>query len=139
MAQALNAYYEKQHTSDPLVLGTVDQVRDLFVAVRAKYPPGSALLVTVVPADDPWASELMVGINGDRGVLRYAGEDSPARGCYSKSATPSNAEPVVYYFVTADSEFPPNAEIPVADVEAAMIDYLTTGQRPAAVQWQTIG
>ncbi len=138
MAQALNVYYEKRHTADPVVVTTPDEVRDLFAEVRAKYSAGTALLMTVVPADDPWASELTVGIDGDKGVLRYAGEDSPPAGCFSKSATPSNAEPVVYYLVTADSEFPPHAELPVTDLEAAVIDYLTTDQRPRGIEWQTI-
>jgi hypothetical protein len=53
VAQALNVYYEKQHTGDPVVVTTPDEVRNLFAAVRAKYPAGTALLMTVVPADDP--------------------------------------------------------------------------------------
>jgi hypothetical protein len=79
-----------------------------------------------------------VGIDGDKGVLRYAGEDSPPAGCFSKSAGPSNAEPVVYYFVTADNEFPPHAELPLAELESAVIDYMATGQRPEVIEWQTI-
>ncbi|MFC6091641.1 Imm1 family immunity protein [Saccharothrix lopnurensis] len=138
MAHTLNVYYEKQHTADPVVVTTPEDIRDLFAAVRAKYPAGTALLMTVVPADYPWASELTVGIDGDKGVLRYAGQDSPPTGCFSKSAEPSNTEPVIYYFVTADNEFPPCAEIPVTDLETALIDYMTTGQRPETIEWQTI-
>lgn len=138
MAQALNVYYEKQHTADPVVVTTPGEVGDLFAEVGAKYSAGTALLMTVVPADDPWASELTVGIDGNKGVLRYAGEDGPPAGCFSKSATLSNPEPVVYYFVTADSEFPPHAELPVTELEAAVVDYLTTGQRPRCIEWQTV-
>ncbi|WP_433271798.1 Imm1 family immunity protein [Actinosynnema sp. CS-041913] len=134
----MNVYYERQHTADPVVITTPDVVRDLFTDVRAKYKAGTALLMTVVPADAPWASELTVGIDGDKGALRYAGEDSPPTGWFSKSVTPSNPESVVYYFVTADSEFPPHAELAVTELEAAVIDYLTTGQRPSSIEWQTV-
>ncbi|WP_367130984.1 Imm1 family immunity protein [Saccharothrix sp. HUAS TT1] len=58
-----------------------------------------------------------MGIDGDKGGLRYAGEDSPP----------------------ADSEFPPHAELPVAELEAAVVDYLTTGRRPEGIEWQTAG
>jgi hypothetical protein len=93
------------------------------------------VLLTVVVSDDPWKSELSVGIDGNKGVLHYAGEDTPPNGVYSKSPTPTNAEPVVYYYVTADTEFPPNAEIPVSMVETSLIEYLTTsGERPH-VRW----
>ncbi|WP_158843712.1 Imm1 family immunity protein [Saccharothrix deserti] len=136
MAQALNVYYDAGHADDPVTVTTPDEVREVFAAVRGKYPAGSAVLLTIVPAADPWASELNAGIDGDVGVLRYSGEDHP-KGVYSKNPTPSNAEPVIYYYVTADTEFPPNAEVPMADVEAAVIDYLTTGQRPEVVEWQS--
>ncbi|MFC6088781.1 Imm1 family immunity protein [Saccharothrix lopnurensis] len=46
-------------------------------------------------------------------------------------------EPVIYYYVTADTEFPPDSEVPVADVEAAVVDYLTTGHRPGSVVRQS--
>jgi hypothetical protein len=135
VAQELNVYYEDGHADDPVVVSTPEEVREVFAAVRGKYPAGSAVLLTVVPTADPWVSELNAGIDGDVGVLHYSGEDHP-EGAYSRSPTPSNTDPVIYYYVTADTEFPPNAEVPAADVEAAVIDYLTTGQRPTVVDWQ---
>ncbi|XVS62334.1 Imm1 family immunity protein [Actinosynnema sp. CA-299493] len=135
MAQELNVYYEDGHADDPVVVTTPEEVRELFAAVRGKYPAGSAVLLTVVPAADPWVSELNAGIDGDVGVLHYSGEDCP-EGVHSHSSTPSNTDPVIYYYVTADTEFPPDAEVPATDVEAAVIDYLTTGQRPTVVDWQ---
>jgi hypothetical protein len=111
----------------------------LLTAVREKYPAGSAVLLTVVLQDDPWGPELTVGLDGDNGVLRYAGDDHPA-GVYSRNSTPTNQHPVVYYFVTADSEFPPDAEVALTTVEAAMIEYMTTaGKRPTAVDAQGHG
>ncbi|MFT7834919.1 Imm1 family immunity protein [Saccharothrix sp. BKS2] len=135
MAQGLNVYYDDGHADNPVVITEPEEVRELFVALRGKYSAGSAVLLTIVPVSDPWSSELNAGIDGDVGVLHYSGEDHP-EGVYSRSSTPSNAEPVIYYYVTADTEFPPNSEVPVADVEAAVVDYLTTGHRPESVVWQ---
>jgi hypothetical protein len=139
VAHALNIHYNAEHADNPAVVTTPDEVRTLLATVRSTYPAGSAALLTVVVSDDPWKSELSVGIDGEKGVLHYAGEDTPPNGVYSKSPTPTNAESVVYYYVTADTEFPPDAEIPVGAVETALIEYLTTsGERPTSVDWQTV-
>jgi len=132
----LNAYYTTEHADDPVVVASADDVAGLLDAVREKYPDGAAVLITVLVADDPWGQELSVGVDGDKGVLRYSGHGD-FRGSYSKSVEPSNAEPVIYYYVTADSEFPPNSEVPISTVQAAVVEYLATGgQRPSAAEWQ---
>ncbi|WP_374059043.1 Imm1 family immunity protein [Saccharomonospora sp. NB11] len=70
--------------------------------------------------------------------MHYSGEGTPPNGVYSENPTPSNPSPVIYYYVSADTEFPANAEIPFSTVEAAVVEYLTTeGEQPAAVNWQT--
>jgi hypothetical protein len=133
----LNIYYEAEHADSPVIVANPNEVRALFAAVRDKYSAGSAVLLTIVLSDDPWGPELSGGINGDKGVLRYAAESYP-EGMYSKSATPTNPEPVIYYYVTADTEFPANAEVSSPTVETAVTEYLTTaGKRPTAVEWQT--
>jgi hypothetical protein len=132
----LNAYYTAEHADDPVVVAGPDDVAALLDAVGEKYPEGAAVLITVLVADDPWGQELSVGVDGGKGVLRYSGHGD-FRGAYSKSAEPSNAEPVIYYYVTADTEFPPNSEVPISVVQAAVAEYLATGgQRPTAVEWQ---
>lgn len=137
MAQALNVFYEEEHTDNPVTVTTPDEVGTLLATVGEKYPEGTAVLLTAVVSDDPWGQELSVGIDGNKGVLRYSGGDH-FDGVYSKSAIPSNAEPVTYYYVTADTEFPPNSEVPLATVHAAVVEYLTTGgQQPTCVDWQT--
>lgn len=138
MDQALNVYYTAEHADSPVTVTTPDEVRALLDTVRDTYPAGNAVLLIVVIASDPWKSELSVGIDGDKGVLHYAGEDTPPNGVNSKSPTPTNADPVIYYYVTADTEFPPNAEIPWRTVADAVIEYLTTaGERPTVVEWQS--
>jgi hypothetical protein len=140
VAQALNVHYKAEHADNPVTVTTPDEVCALLGTIRDAYPTGSAVLLTVVVTEDPWKSELSVGIDGGKGVLHYAGEDTPPNGMYSKSPTPTNADPVIYYYVAADTEFPPNAEVPLPTVAAAMIEYLTTaGERPTAVDWQVAG
>ncbi|WP_424188299.1 Imm1 family immunity protein [Actinokineospora sp. G85] len=137
MAEALNVYYAAEHADDPVTVSTPEEVRALLDRVRGAHAAGSAVLLTVIVADDPWKSELCVGVDGDKGVLRFAGEDTPPTGLYSRSPVPSNVEPVIYYYVRADTDFPPHSEVPAAVVEAALIDYLvTSGERPTSVEWQ---
>jgi hypothetical protein len=136
VAQALNVHYKAEHADQPVVVTTAAQVRALLGSVRDTYPAGSAVLLTVVVADDPWKSELTVGVDGDKGVLHYAGEDTPPSGVYSRNPGPANPAPVLYYYVSADTEFPPDAEIPFPAVEEAVIEYLMTGARPTTVDWQ---
>ena len=79
------------------------------------------MLLTVVLGDDPWGLELSIGLDGCRGAVRYAGNDRPA-GVYSWNSTPSNIQPMIYYYVTADTEF------------------LTTGGKlPTVVEWRRGG
>ncbi len=137
MAHALNVFYETDQGDDPIVLTTPDEVRALFATVRDKYPDESAVLLMIFLADDPWGSELAAGIDGDKGVLRYAGEDTPPDGLYSNNTSPSNTDRVVYYYQTSDREFPTDSEVPITAVESAVIEYMTTGQQPTVVDWQT--
>ncbi len=87
-------------------MNTPDEVRTLFRTVRDAYPDGRPVLLTVVVAEDPWKSELNVGIDADKGVLHYSGEGTPPNGVYSENPTPSNLSPVSYY-VSAETEFRP--------------------------------
>lgn len=86
--------------------------RALLGSVRDSYPAGIPVLLTVVVTDGPWKSELSVGIDGDKGVMHYAGEDTPAGGVYSKSPSPANTGPAIYYHVSADTEFPRTPKSP---------------------------
>jgi Immunity protein Imm1 len=139
VAHALIVYYDTEHADNPIVVTTPDEVRRLVSKIRKTYLAGSAVLLTVGVRDDPWKSQLSVGIDGDIGVLHYTGEDTPPNGLCSKSPTPTNAAPVIYYYVTSDTEFPSHAEIPVDAVETALIEYLNTdGERPTSVDWQSV-
>lgn len=131
---ALSAYYEREHGENPIRLETPADVDAMVDALRAQetWP----LLAQVYVSDDLGKSELSAGVRGDVGVLRYAGEDA-FEGLYSLGDGPADGEWILYYYVTADTPFPPNAEVPLAVVRDALVEYLeSNGARPNNVEWQ---
>ncbi|MFB9500001.1 Imm1 family immunity protein [Saccharothrix mutabilis subsp. capreolus] len=79
--------------------------------------------------------ELTVGLNAANnvGAIRYSGEEGT---WYSQGPT-SNPQGVRFAYFGNAHDFPPNAEVPVTEVRAAVIDLLANGgSRPAVVTWQ---
>lgn len=108
----------------------------LAQARELDYP----VLLELLDAADPYRVILDVGLNGDRGVLYYSGEDDQD-GCYSKSGAASDMsrpDRILYYYMLADREFPRSAEVePVDVVLRACHEYMESdGARPSAVDWQ---
>jgi immunity protein Imm1 of predicted polymorphic toxin system len=96
-------------------------------------------LVQFYDADEPKRVKFTVGLSGDRGVLRYAGLDdmggSTSRATKQRFAAPERG--VLYYCMSADTEFPDDAEIPAADVREAAQEFLRIGgTRPTGVAWR---
>ncbi|MFT7840362.1 Imm1 family immunity protein [Saccharothrix sp. BKS2] len=93
------------------------------------------------PADGPAHQvALSVGLRGstNQGTLIY----SSSEGLWFGKATPgpewAEAEPILYYFMSADTEYPPDSEIPAAVVRRAAHEFMTTGgQRPEGPRWHT--
>lgn len=73
MAQGLNVHYLVEHADNPVTVNTPDEVRTSLRAVRDAYPAGRPVLLTVVVADDPWKSELSVGIDGEGRIALLRG------------------------------------------------------------------
>ncbi|GAA4525016.1 Imm1 family immunity protein [Amycolatopsis samaneae] len=130
----VEAWYD-QDAEDPTFVTTAAELDAVLDAVAALDGP---TLVQLYPADDPDGPELSAGLHEDRGVLRYAGHDVPA-GSYSRNT--GNRFPIPqwgavrYYHMTADNDFPDDAEIPAADVRKAAHEFMTSGARPTAVGW----
>ncbi|MFD2417651.1 Imm1 family immunity protein [Amycolatopsis pigmentata] len=132
----LAVYYAQGHGDAPVTISTPDEVDALIDRVRRESPGHAPMLLEAHIAGDPYAQGLDVGVRGDRGVLRYSGRDWP-EGVYSTGDGPSEGEPLVYYFMDNYTEFPPNAEVPLAVVRQAIRDFLATGgERSARVEWQ---
>ncbi|AXX33289.1 hypothetical protein KCV87_26075 [Actinosynnema pretiosum subsp. pretiosum] len=136
MAKALEVYYRPDHGQEPLIVRTPDEVRRLFADWLRDFPTGSVALATVHLVEDPWGAELSVGVDGDKGVLRYSGDEPGGNGHYSRDPESGNTDPAIYYFFTADHEYPPHSEIPVTAVESAVLEFMSTGRRPTCVEWQ---
>jgi hypothetical protein len=84
-------------------------------------------------------SALYVGVFGEagQGTLIYS---SYAQTWFSK-ATPgpewSTADPILYYYMNCDTEYPVDSEIPLDLVRRAAHEFMATGgQRPSAPVWQ---
>jgi hypothetical protein len=84
-------------------------------------------------------SALYVGVFGEaaQGTLIYS---SSAQVWFSK-ATPgpewSTADPILYYYMNSDTEYPVDSEIPLDVVRRAAHEFMATGgQRPDAPAWQ---
>ena len=133
---ALDVYYARGHGDDPVTVTTVDGIDALIDQVRAESPEGAPILMEVHISGDPYGQGLDVGVNGDRGVLRYSGREWP-EGVYSTGAGPAGGKPLQYFYMDTDTEFPSNAEVPLATVRQAVREFLATkGARPTSVAWQ---
>ncbi|MFD8496236.1 Imm1 family immunity protein [Amycolatopsis sp. NPDC059657] len=130
----IEAWYEG-HTDKPVIVTTGEDLERVLDDVVAAGALQMAQLITDGDTNKP---HLFVGLNGDRGTLRYAAPDVPTS--YSKNTgTPfplPEWEDITYYFGRADFEYPDDAEIPVTVVREAAHEFLTTaGQRPTGVEW----
>jgi len=133
---ALDVYYARGHGDDPVTVTTPDEVDALVERVRGESPQHAPILMEVHLSDDPYAQGLDVGIKSDRGVLRYSGGDWP-EGVYSTGDGLVGGEPLGYFYMDTYTEFPANAEVPLAVVRQALHDFLTTeGERPTGIAWQ---
>ena len=109
----------------------LDRVLDALAAMDG---PTLAELYTDGDPDKSW---LEVGLDGDRGSLRYVGDDAP-NGAYSKGGTfplPPGGE-VLYYYMNNPREYPADAEIPAEAARKAAHEFLASGgARPSRVAW----
>ncbi|GAA4012029.1 hypothetical protein GCM10022247_38260 [Allokutzneria multivorans] len=140
MVVALNAYYDFEHGKTPPRITSEEQLAAMLDEV---WRTRKAALVELLPAEDPAAATLDVGFDGDRGVgvLWYSGPDHASCHSYNPDHNPdasgSTSEPVLYYYMTSDTEYPVSAEIPADSVIAAALEYMRTGgRRPANIAWQ---
>jgi hypothetical protein len=133
---ALDVYYARGHGDKPVTVTTVDAVDVLIDSVRVESLEQAPILMEVHISGDPYSQGLDAGINGDRGVLRYSGRDWP-EGVYSAGSGPAQGEPLQYFYMDTYTEFPPNADLPLAMVRQAVREFLVTlGARPSCVEWQ---
>ncbi|MBB5960061.1 hypothetical protein FHS29_006683 [Saccharothrix tamanrassetensis] len=114
----------------------MDEVDALVNRVLATSSEEAPVLMQLYVASDVHTQELSAGVVGDRGVLRYAGRDW-FEGVCSLGEGRGGGEPLLYFYMDSDTEFPSNAEVPLDVVRQAIKDYLVAdGARPTCVSWQ---
>jgi hypothetical protein len=132
---ALRLWWAHEHGSDGVLVRTPSELDAALEKVRTLAPDWPAIVELLIDSD-PGHAILDVGIDGDRGVLYYAGE-SCTDGEYSKGEQTADAEPLLYYYMDSDTEYPADAEIPLAIARQAAHEYMATGgRRPTCVAWQ---
>jgi immunity protein Imm1 of predicted polymorphic toxin system len=130
----IQAWYEG-HTEAPVTVTTAAELDAVLDDVAAA---GAMQIAQLITDGDITRPHLFVGLNGDRGTLRYAG---PGVGVWysRKPGEPFPLPPwgeVIYYFARADFEYPDDAEIPAGDVREAAHAFLSSGgERPPGVEW----
>lgn len=133
---ALRAWYDPDNDDEPVIVATVgdaDALLDRLAADRPamRLPP---LLQLSRRDADGWGV-LHVGVNTDTGILTHT--DATGSFVTTNGAAPAD-RPLAYDYMGHVREVPGNAEIPLADVRAAMHEFVTSnGARPRSVGWQT--
>ncbi|GAA1303448.1 Imm1 family immunity protein [Saccharothrix xinjiangensis] len=130
---ALEAWFDRE-AEGPTIVHTPAELDAVSDTVAGWAGPNTVQLLI---AEDPGRAILDVGLDAEyaRGVLCYSGPDAPD-GLMSKGSDTAE-EPPLYYFTGSDTEFPVDAEIPLAEVRRAAHEYLGTGgARPAGIEWQ---
>lgn len=98
----------------------------------ASLSDNHGVVVTITREGDD-VTTLYAGINGDAGTLHHTDAEAAH---YSRGEAPSDGGVLSHANQQDELELPPNAEIPVADVRAAVHEYARTGSRPTGIRWQ---
>ncbi|MFD7656637.1 Imm1 family immunity protein [Actinosynnema sp. NPDC059797] len=131
----LEAWYDADHDG-PTVVRTpaeLDAVLDVVAGWEGR------IIVDVYVVANPARAVFNIGVHGQagRGALYYSGDS----GSWFSKGTPgpdrSPTEPILYYYMNNDTEFPGDCEIPLDVVRRAAHEFMTTGgERPTVTNWQ---
>lgn len=143
MANSLAVHYKQGHGAAPLIVESADEV-DVLVdtlldesqeyAVAAIYLRERPTIMGGYPDHD-----FRLGVDQDRkvGVLRFA---DMSDGGYDDAYAVGHAvsgDVVVYEQMGNPMEFPPDTELPLDAIRAAVNEFLQTGTRPSSVTWKS--
>jgi hypothetical protein len=83
--------------------------------------------------DGPLRAEIIFGtrVGQERGAIYYTDKDGA---WFSYNTSADDDVPEVYY---SDLGFPPDSEIPLSDLRAALLEYCQTGERPTCIDWKS--
>ncbi|HWE88064.1 MAG TPA: Imm1 family immunity protein [Pseudonocardiaceae bacterium] len=130
---ALKAWFDPEN-DDPTIVHTAAELDAVLDEIAGWDGPN---IVELLIDGDPGRAILDVGMDtkNNRGTLYYSGEPH-RRGCFSRGTAVSDTE-ILYYYMDSDTEYPADAEIPLAIARQAAHEYMATGgRRPTCVAWQ---
>jgi len=138
---AVDVWYDAEE-DDPTTVATPAEL-DAILDVMVGWGDPVLADVRISNATGPlWRVSLSVGVSGrtGRGTLIHTAPGEVAYGKASPGPEWSPADRVLYYLMNSDTEFPPDAELPLADVKDAAHHFLTTGGgrlTPTDWHWHT--
>jgi hypothetical protein len=134
---ALEVWFDEDQAAG-LAVGTpaeLDAVLDDIAEMSTdEWPVLAQMVFTEDGKPAKWSPTFDLGFRRDVGVLFFS--DNPRRGYYSVGAGSADGEPLLYMYMSSDTEFPSNAEVSAAVVRQAAHEVLTTRERPTCVEWQ---
>jgi hypothetical protein len=138
MAHTAKAYFKHGHGDSPVILSSPEDVDRLIDALSAETWENS---VAAIYIDDRLNEagvpdhELLVAVDYNTkttGSLRYMGGD----GVYFSQGNDQTGDPILFYYMGSDREFPREAAIPITDIRAAVKDFVDGGgSRPTVIGW----
>lgn len=128
----IRAYFDG-HTATGVEVKTPEELTDVLAKVEAAGDGQAAHLIVGPPP----GNVLTVGLDGERGVIRFATSRTEV---FSKNADPyplPDDEEVLYQVGTAEVFFPDDAEVPRDTVLATAREFLESGgAQPASLGFQ---
>ncbi|MGZ3143680.1 Imm1 family immunity protein [Lentzea chajnantorensis] len=131
----LEAWYEEDQ-DDAVIVRTPAELDAVLDAVAGR---DGRVLVDLYVAENPGRANFNVGLHGQagRGALYYAGGGQKWFSTETPGTDWGSAEPVLYYLMSSDTEYPADSEIPLDVVRRAAHEFMTTGgERPVAPAWR---
>lgn len=129
---ALEAWFDGD-TDEPTIINTAAELDAVLDTVASWDGPH---IVELLVADDPGFAIFDVAVDGkrDRGALYYSARN---RETWFSQGPDTAEETPIYHYMGSPTEFPADAEIPLAEVRRAAHAYRHGGgQRPPGVNWQ---
>ncbi|UVS80942.1 Imm1 family immunity protein [Actinokineospora sp. UTMC 2448] len=113
------------------IAATPDAVDEALDHLASLVHDGGLVAEVTRQGDD--VTTLYVGINGEVGALCFTDTDAAH---YSQGTPSASGEVLSYAMQQNEMELPPDAELPISDVRAAVHEYANTGTRPVGIRWQ---
>lgn len=140
---SLNVFYKQEHSDQPFVVHTVEDV-DALVDALLQEPLEEHSIAALYVRERPALPsgfpdhELRVAVNAETkvGGLRYTGTDGTNDGTWYAAGAQSERDEVWYCYMGHDEDFPQDSEVGIEQVRAAVKEFLLSGgTRPESLEW----